>query len=498
MRNIFLPILLLVSGICFFLNLGNAPLMEPDEGRNAEVAREILATGDWVTPHLNFVRKLNKPILLFSVSALSMKLFGVNEFAARFPSAAAATLGVLAVYFLGQRIFGERAGFLSAIVLATSPIYVAFGRLVIFDMMLTAFIAVTMLCFYLGFTEGTPRRKRIFYLLAYAAMALAVLTKGPIGAVIPVAVIGLYLLLTGNIGRIKEMEVIGGPFLFLAVAAPWYVLVSVRNPQFPRYFFITEHVARYTTEAFHRVKPFWYYIPVVIVGLFPWVLSLPPAIAASWQEKPRDGNGKKKDMLFLVLWAGVIFFFFAFSRAKQPGYILPLLPSLALLIGKFWDDYIMRRNKVFPFVTLLAVAILMFAAGLLAVNEIAPRRSSKAFAERVLAERRPDDAVVTYETFPSSFLFYMGERIPVVSDNTGILGGSSVEENSRIDRGEKASFMSHDEFRALLSDPKKRIYTIGHKNDASRLTYEAGPGNSRIRLLLEGRHTALWVQKESP
>jgi 4-amino-4-deoxy-L-arabinose transferase-like glycosyltransferase len=498
MRKPFIPALLLVCGICFFLNLGSTPLLEPDEGRNAEVAREILVTGDWVTPHLNFARKLNKPILLFSASALSMRLFGVNEFAARVPSAVAAVLGVVAVYLLGRRMFGERSGLFAALILATSPIYIAFSRLVIFDMMLAAFFTLAMLFFYLGFTENAPGKKRLYYLVFYAATALAVLAKGLIGIVLPLAIIGLFLLATRGLGRIREMEILRGPLLFLAVAAPWYVLVSVSNPEFPRNFFITEHVTRYTTETFHRIKPFWYYILVLVAGLFPWILSLPWAIAASWRDYVKEGSGRRQEMLFLALWAGFIFIFFTFSRAKQPAYLLPLFPSVALLIGKFWGDYSLRRNKIYPFVILFGVTMLVFAAGLLTVNRIAPQRSSKAFAERVLAERRPGDAVVSYETFPSSFLFYMGERIPVVSDNDRSLGGSFTAENGRIDRGEKASFMSDDEFRALLSDRRRRIYIVAHKNHASRLASEADPGNSGLRLLLEGRHTALWVRTESP
>jgi len=158
---IHIVLLVLLSALLFFLRLGSVPLMEPDEGRNAEVAREVLATQDWVTPHLNFERKLNKPVLFFWAAALSMKLGGVNEAAARFPSAAAATAGVIAVYFLGRSMFCARAGFLSALVLATCPLYIAFGRLVIFDMMLTAFITLAMLFACLGMREGALAEREL-------------------------------------------------------------------------------------------------------------------------------------------------------------------------------------------------------------------------------------------------------------------------------------------------------------------------------------------------
>src|SRR5574341_1326676 len=152
-------ILMLAAGLFFFFMLGSAPLTEPDEGRNAEVAREMLVTGDWSTPHLNFERKLNKPVLFFWASAFSMKLGGVNEAAARFPSAAAAAAGVMAIYALGRCMFGERAGLLAGLVLASSPVYLAFSRIVIFDMLLTAFVVFTLLFFYLGSIETAPGRK---------------------------------------------------------------------------------------------------------------------------------------------------------------------------------------------------------------------------------------------------------------------------------------------------------------------------------------------------
>lgn len=362
-------LLVLVSAVFFFLNLGSVALMEPDEGRNAEVAREVLATGDWLTPHLDFIRYLDKPIFFFWAAAGSMKLMGVNEFAARFPSALSALIGVLAIYFLGRRMFGDRAGLLSGVVLASSPLYYGLGRIVIFDMMLTAFITLTMLFFLLGFTEQEGRRKRLFYLLSWAAMALAVLTKGPIGAVFPLGIIGIFLLLTGDLGRIREMELVRGPLVFLALAAPWYILVSIKNPEYPYYFFISEHLLRYTTTKFHRVRPFWYYVPVLVVGLLPWIFFLPSAFVHFLRRKWKQPDGETVNLLFPVIWTAIVFLFFSFSKAKMPAYILPLFPAAALLMGKYWDDYLsgrVNRASVAVPLTLLLIVVLLFGLGILA------------------------------------------------------------------------------------------------------------------------------------
>lgn len=363
-QYIYVAVLLISSAFLFFFRLGSVGLMEPDEGRNAEVAREIIITGDWVTPRLDFIRYLDKPIMFFWASAASMKIFGASEFSARLPSAVSALIGVIVVYLLGWRMFGGRAGLYSALVLATSPLYLVLGRIVIFDMMLTAFITLALFFWYQGFNAQDRQRQRLSYLLSWAAMALGVLTKGPIGAIFPIAIIGLFLIITRNLKRLLEMDLILGPLLFLVIAGPWYVLVSIRNPEYPYYFFVVEHIHRFATSKFHRMKPFWYYFAIVFGGLLPWIVFLPSAVRHFLHERAFAPTQKKEAILLIFVWAIFIFIFFSLSKAKMPTYILPMFPALALLIGGFWNDYSAdKSSRTDVFVSVFALNLFMLLAG---------------------------------------------------------------------------------------------------------------------------------------
>lgn len=565
-----LIILLALSLILFFLGLGSAGLMEPDEGRNAEVAREILATGDWVTPHLDFIRYLDKPILYFWASAASMKIFGVSEFAARFPSATAALIGVIAVYLLGRRMFGERAGLYSAIVLATSPLYLGLGRIVIFDIMLTAFITLAILFWYLGFTAPEKRNARLFYLSSWAAMALAVLTKGPIGAIFPMTIIGLFLIMTRSLKRILEMELILGPLLFFVIAGPWYILVSIRNPEYPYYFFVAEHILRFATTKFQRTKPFWYYFPIVIGGLLPWIFFLPSAVRRFMQERADMPAQKREAILLTSIWALFIFIFFSISKAKMSMYILPMFPALALLTGNFWNDYsadkphrrdivisvfvlsilmilagiglafmsgylqaahdivnyyslsallrfirpigiaiaiffivslslffYRRHNKTLQVFIFIASSLVIIIAGTAGIEVNGQRRSSKVLADRLLQELRPQDMVVMYECFSTSFLFYLARQIPVVSNSKGLLGSNFIKDydlNYRSTTG--PSIMDRQEFRSIVGDRKMRVYILTPMIYAGMMMKET-ESFGRPELLITNGKTGLWVRKES-
>lgn len=305
----------------FFWRLGAAGLMDPDEGRYAEIAREMLVLGDWLLPHLNFVPYLEKPPLVVWLIGASYLLFGFTEFAARLPVAFSALGGVLLAYALGRRWWGEKAGFWGALVLATAGGYMVLGRLLTLDMTLALFLNAAVALGYLAYEED---RRRLL-LPAYLALALAVLTKGPVALVLAVLILGAVSLWERR--RPWTFWLFpGGLLLFGVIAFPWFIWVSLTVPEFPRYFFWDHHVGRFATAPIHP-EPYYYYLPVLLAALLPWTPLLPGAAAAlrPWTE-PRGR--------FLLLWAGIIFGFYSLSRGKLAPYILPALLPLALLTGR--------------------------------------------------------------------------------------------------------------------------------------------------------------------
>lgn len=310
-----------------FYRLGAPVLFEPDEGRNAEKAREILLLNDWITPHENFHAVLDKPIFFYWLIALSYKLFGVSEWAARLPSALAAFGCLLVVYFFVRRWWGEWEARWSVLILATSAGYFAFSRIVIFDMTLTAFISLALWAFYQAAHESEPTAGWGTCALLYIALGAATLTKGLVGLVVPGMIIFFYLLLSNSWRVLGKIHLPAGAVLFLLVVTPWYVLAEMHNPGYLRYYLWEEHFGRFVTTKFNRSNPWYFYLYVAPLGLLPWTFMLPATVQKFWRRRPDDKT------LWLILWAALPILFFSLSKAKLPHYILPSFPALAMLIG---------------------------------------------------------------------------------------------------------------------------------------------------------------------
>jgi len=310
-----------------FSNLGGAALFEPDEGRNAEIAREILLLKDWVTPHYDFIPRLDKPIFFFDLVALSYKLFGISEWSARLPSALAALACLFLTYGFARSVFGRWAALWSALILLTSIEFFALSHVVILDMSLTFFLTAALYCFFLGQRGIGGGQRKIKFLLMYAAMGAATLIKGPIGFLLPTAVIFLYLFIEKRWMLLRHMELPFGVPLFILIAASWYVLAELRNPGYLRHFLWEENVARFTTKQFQRGGPWYYFLGILTAGFFPWSALLPTALTESWK------HSLKSQYLFLNLWIVVPLAFFSVSSSKLPHYILPIYPGLAIIVG---------------------------------------------------------------------------------------------------------------------------------------------------------------------
>ena len=338
-----LGLLLALAAAAWFGSLAVRPLYKADEARYGEIAREMASSGDWVTPRLNGYKYFEKPPLQYWATAAAFKALGEHDWTARLWSALAAAAGVALAYFAGKRLFGRAAGALGAAVLAGSPLYLLLGQFNSLDMGVSVLLAAAIFAFALGYR-----------LLFWAACAAAVLSKGLIGIVLPLATIGLYIVARRAWPVLRSMRLASGGLLFLALSAPWFVAVTAANPEFLNFFFIQEHLQRFTTHMHHRDEPWWYFIPVLAAGMAPWLLLLPGALRSALQLRPTAGFDAP---LFLALWSAVVFVFFSVSGSKLPSYILPMIPALAVLTGRWLAEVQPHR--------LLAVqALAALAAGL--------------------------------------------------------------------------------------------------------------------------------------
>jgi 4-amino-4-deoxy-L-arabinose transferase-like glycosyltransferase len=319
-ESLYLAALALAGAALFFWRLGAAGLMDPDEGRYAEIAREFFVSSDWLIPHLNLLPYLEKPPLVYWLTALSFGVLGPSELAARLPAALSALAGLFLAYGLGRALWGPAAAWAGALVLATSAGYLALGRLLTLDMTFALFLNLGV---GLGFLA--LRRPRPFlWFWAYGALALAVLTKGPVAVVLAGLIWGAWALFSRQ--PLASLIQPRAWLLLAAVSLPWFARVQWQFPDFFQFFILEQHLRRYLSPAMHP-KPFYYYLPVLLGLMLPWSWLLP------WSLGRRE-TAADPERLFLLLWAGVILAFFSLSRGKLPSYILPALLPLALLLGR--------------------------------------------------------------------------------------------------------------------------------------------------------------------
>lgn len=316
--------------IPFLQYLGQLPLIDPDEGRYAEIPREMLEQGDLITPTLNYVKYLEKPPLLYWLNAASIKIFGTSEFAARLPSALCGLATVLATYLIARKLYDRRTALISAIILGTSAGFVLQSRIILTDMLLTFCLTTALGAFIVAAQQERRRGSVLPWYLFYLFCALAVLAKGLIGIVFPAGIIFFYLLLSRRWKLLAEMRFGTGLLLFLAVTIPWFVAVSLRNPEFVNFFFIHEHFERFASTVHGRYQPVWFFLPVLLGTMLPWSFFIPGSLSRAWRERHHE-NGSTG--LYLLIWIIVIFLFFSKSSSKLVPYILPIFPPLAILIA---------------------------------------------------------------------------------------------------------------------------------------------------------------------
>ncbi|MGH7925532.1 MAG: glycosyltransferase family 39 protein [Candidatus Binatus sp.] len=537
-------ILALSLAVCMF-HLGSFGLWEPDEARYAEIAREMLQSGNLLVPHLNYVAYVEKPPLLYWLTTLSFRVFGVSEFAARLPVALSAIAGILATYFFTLRAFGRRDAFLAGAILATIPLYALMAQVLTTDMTLTTLVTIATFSLYLHWQEGGS-----WCWVAYVAMGLAVMTKGPVGAALPILSMLLWLALNRELrGAIARFHAIPGLLLTTLIAAPWFVAMTIREPGFADFYFVGEHLRRvFETDYSHR-EAFYFYIPVIAVGLMPWSLLVP---FLTWRAAPRNPARS-----FCIVAAGVTIVAFSCADAKLIPYILPAVPPLAVLIAdglvslawptaesraalrvpdsriliesgpmlallgagvivaaieapQFRTPYVMAaRAAMYAIGAILlaggAVTTLKFvtgrtAAGLGAIVgtlalaliaggwarlETEPLRSYAALS-RAIAEQAPDATIISYHRYVQSLPFYNRRRVVLVGARTELKFGS------RLDPDAREWFMKSDEQMFRRWEQSGRVVVVLDAGDLARMKERFGEFDV---IAIEGKKRAI-VRRE--
>ncbi len=328
---------LLLAGFCgffFFFGLAFFGLIGADEPRYAQVAREMLARHDWITPTLGGKPWLEKPPLYYWQAMLAYGLFGVSDWAARLPSAVDATLMVVATYLFLQRF---RPGFQldGALMTASAAGIVGFARAASTDMPLAATFTMALLAWFAWY-ESESRR---FLALFYCFLALGMLAKGPVAPLFAAVIIVIFAAATRDYRLLGRTLWVPGILLFCVLAFPWHITVQIKNPEFFRIFVLQHNLARFGTNLYHHPEPFWYYVPVTLLGLIPWtvfvVASLAERVRVWWTARRQILDSERALDVFLLIWLAVPVAFFSLSQSKLPGYIVPALPAGTLLLAEY-------------------------------------------------------------------------------------------------------------------------------------------------------------------
>lgn len=538
-------VLLLLLAIAF--QLGSRALFEPDEGRNAEVMREMSASGDYFAPRLNGLLFLDKPFLYYAAGGLAMKALGAHEIAARLPGVMCTLALALGIGTLARRRWGLRAGIYAGLATVAAPLPILYTQIVIFDAMLTLWICSAVVAFYLAVERdpenaspgaGAPGTFRHWSAVAWAAMGLGVLTKGPVALLVPLAAVLPWALWRRRGRRMVER---GAPLALLAVIVPWVFLVSRADPDFLHYALVTETWSRLTSNELKRDAPVWYYLPVFLLGALPWsVVPLAGArrIAAAWR-------GGESDVRFLVLWFAVPFLLFSVLHSKRVHYILPLVPALVLLSVWLWEQtppgarlpgvrlaailwaalggatlalglgarpQLLTRVEGIASTTVAGVAVALGAAWLLAgaaaffssrsslralcalslppaallllsaplVEGVGARRSARDLAASITSLYGAGIEVVAVEVFPASLPFYLQRPLTVVSaDGIWLRSNYILRRYARM-VDDAGPLRSHAWLAGAIPDCRTpRAFLLRRKNEGVRVQLAAAGRSER-------------------
>jgi 4-amino-4-deoxy-L-arabinose transferase-like glycosyltransferase len=366
----------LFFAIAYGAFLGSYPLFIPDDARYVEISREMARSGDYLTPRLDGLKYFEKPPLFYWLDALAIEAGGNSLWVGRSVNALFALLGCVLIYAAGRCCFDplkddRLKGWLAAGILGSSLLYIVLARYVTLDMTFTFCLSACLLTFLRGYLLPPGLNKRGWCYAAYSFAALAVLAKGLAGIVLPIGVIGAWVLLRWDWRSLRYFYIPTGLLLFFIIALPWHILMQLEHPEFFDYYIIFHHFLRYATLSAERFEPFWFFIPIIIVGLLPWAGLLPETTRTVYKQWRSDPT-----ISFLLVWIIVIFVFFSISKSKLVPYILPVFTPMVLLIAHYLDEC--YQKKEFPFKALYSAAVVA------SILLIAALTSSWWFPEKLL------------------------------------------------------------------------------------------------------------------
>ncbi len=516
-----------LAAAVFFFHLGRYGLWEPDEARYAEIAREVVESGNLLLPHLNYVLYLEKPPLLYWLTAASFRLFGQSEFAARFFVAAFAVAGVAATSYFAARAFGRRHAILAGAILATTPLYAVMAQVLTTDMLLAALVTVAMFSLYLHWLEGGA-----WCWLGYIAIALGILTKGPVAAALPILTVAIFLAWQRELrGAVRRFHAVAGLALVAIAAAPWFIATSLRVAGFFDFYFAGEHFRRIFEPSYSHGEPIWFYLPVLAAGLLPWSMLVP---LFTW--RAMTPNPARR---FCLAASAVVIGSFSLASAKLIPYVLPAAAPIAVLIadgiiscawparagepglrppdsrilaeagpllgllgagaiaaaasaGRFHSPYVievrpalyavgaimavggavtlaafmMRRTRAVLAAIVVAMAAAL-AAGTWARIEAEPLRCYAGLG-RSLSERAPNATVICYHRYVQSLPFYTRRRVILVGPQSELRFGAE-----RAPDAGDYFFKSDAELLRLWDEPGEKVLVIDEP-DLGRLGARLG------------------------
>jgi 4-amino-4-deoxy-L-arabinose transferase-like glycosyltransferase len=511
--------------------LGRYRLAEPDEARYAEIAREMIELRDWVTPHLNYVKYFEKPPLVYWLTAISFDLFGASEAVARLWPALFGLIGLVMACALGRSMYDAWTGDAAAAVLAASPLYFGLSQVLTLDMPLTGLMTIGLGAFWFAFRD--PRHRRLWVLVLYGTTGLAVLTKGPVAAVLNGGIILAFLLWRGEWAALRWVLSPIGVLLFVLVTLPWFVLVSRRNPEFLNFFIFDQHVKRFLSPNEHQ-QGGWFFFPIVFGGMLPWTAFAVFAPRMLRQFLARLLKRRVSDAtLFCVLWSGVVFGFFSLSGSKLATYVLPMFCPLAILAARFFKRVVEEEQArvlrggatallIFAAVAVLAgvvvgavvdrpqVAVIlpriylggvvlavmtgtilillqrrvyqanlvmmfvgMLVLQLIAISGRTVTEQYPALGMAIRQQARPQDQVILYNHYVQGIPFYAGRRVVVVGGHGELDFGSHQGDQS-------AFFWEQDESLVEAWQSSRRVFLVINRLELDPLQPQLQPAPRQI------------------